>query len=124
MVNHFGSMVNINFNGHGMVSIKQHGKLIMNENLFILGEFLQDIRLPEKLRGVRSTEIGLAANIDITNGKTFVPVSNNDSVLFAYMPTKISTYNLPLLVNANFLTNANREQIRFGINGSLNVYPV
>ncbi|CAF4087339.1 unnamed protein product [Rotaria sp. Silwood2] len=77
----------------------------------IPSEVLRDTRLPEKLHNVPSTTISLAAKLDKNKGNTFIPVSNKDSILFAYMPTKISTYNLPLLVSANFLTNANREQI-------------
>ncbi|CAF3272127.1 unnamed protein product [Rotaria sp. Silwood2] len=34
-----------------------------------------------------------------------------DSILFSYLPTKISEYKFPVLINANFLTNVNREQI-------------
>jgi hypothetical protein len=85
--------------------------LINRREILVPSEILEDKRLPEKLRHVLSTEIGLAAKLDINNQKRFITVSNNDRILFAYMPTKISTYQLPLLVNANFLTNANREQI-------------
>jgi hypothetical protein len=85
--------------------------LVSRRTLQVSPQVLTDIRLPEKLRNVSSTEIGLAAKLDESNVNAFIPVSNRDNVLFAYMPTKISTYDLPLLVNANFLTNANREQI-------------
>ncbi|UJR19795.1 hypothetical protein I4U23_022928 [Adineta vaga] len=33
------------------------------------------------------------------------------SILFSYLPTKIFEYKFPILINANFLTNVNREQI-------------
>ncbi|CAF1063966.1 unnamed protein product [Adineta steineri] len=85
--------------------------LVSRRQITMPPEAFKDVRLPEKLRSGCSTEIGLAAKIDITDEKTFIPVLESDSVLFAYMPTKISTYKLPLLINANFLTNANREQI-------------
>jgi hypothetical protein len=38
-----------------------------------------------------------------------------DSVLFSYLPTKIFEYKFPVLINANFLTNVNREQIHTGL---------
>ncbi len=85
--------------------------LVSQRKIRVQPEVLKDTRLPEKLSHVQSTEIGLAAQLDVNNRKMFIPVSNNDNVLFAYMPTKISKYNLPLLISANFLTNANREQI-------------
>ncbi|CAF4831526.1 unnamed protein product, partial [Rotaria sp. Silwood2] len=71
----------------------------------------KDARLPKRLRYVSSTIIDLAAMFHNDNPRNFILLSNNDSVLFAFMPTKISTYNSLLLVSANFLTNANREQI-------------
>ncbi|CAF3395382.1 unnamed protein product [Rotaria socialis] len=70
---------------------------------------LGDIRLPEKLNQDKVVEMTLAAKID-ANDK-IEPVRGSDSVLFAYLPTKISTYNLPILVNSNFLVNASREHI-------------
>ncbi|CAF2925481.1 unnamed protein product [Rotaria sp. Silwood2] len=68
-----------------------------------------DFRLPEKLQDAKQTEIILAAKIDKNDNIESVQGRNN--ALFAYLPTKIITYNLPILVNANFLTNASREHI-------------
>ena len=85
--------------------------LLTRREVQVPSEVLLDTRLPEKLREASTTEIGLAAQIDPTHGNNFLPLTNNSSLLFSYIPTRISTYNLPLLVNANFLTNANREQI-------------
>ena len=86
------------------------GRKVINVPPEILNK---DRRLPEKLRQMPSTEIGLAARLDSDNPKMFspAPTGKGNSVLFAYMPTKISAYNLPLLTNVNCLTNANREQI-------------
>ena len=39
---------------------------------------------------------------------------DQESVLFSYLPTKILDYKFPVLINADFLTNANREQIHIG----------
>ncbi|CAF4096244.1 unnamed protein product [Rotaria sordida] len=85
--------------------------LVSRREVLIPQEVRKDIRLPEKLRNVSSTIIGLAAMLQNDNPRNFISSSNKGSVLFAFMPTKIFTYNLPLLVSANFLTNANREQI-------------
>ena len=85
--------------------------LLIRREVQVPSEVLLDTRLPEKLRDASTTEIGLAAQIDPTHGNNFKPLTNHSSLLFSYIPTRIFTYNLPLLVNANFLTNANREQI-------------
>ena len=68
-----------------------------------------DIRLPEKLREAKSTELMLAARID--KNDSIESVQGRHNGLFAYLPTKITTYNFPFLVNPNFLTNASREHI-------------
>ncbi|UJR16342.1 hypothetical protein I4U23_003248 [Adineta vaga] len=95
-----------------LYNAKQHSQwLVCRRQVLVPPEKLEDIRLPKKLRSVQSTEIILAAKISTQNEKKFIPVSNDDNILFAYIPTKISTYKLPILVNTNFLTNANREQI-------------
>ena len=39
-------------------------------------------------------------------------ITETDSVLFTYLPTKDTTYNFPFLVNADFVTNSSREQIQ------------
>ena len=68
-----------------------------------------DIRLPEKLREAKSTELILAARIDKNDNIESVQGRHNG--LFAYLPTKIITYNFLVLANANFLTNASQEHI-------------
>ena len=83
--------------------------LLHSCTLNVPDDVLNDIRLPEKLKKDKVVEMTLAAQID-ANDK-IVPVRGSDSVLFAYLPTKISTYNLPILVNTNFLVNASREHI-------------
>ncbi|CAF5127983.1 unnamed protein product, partial [Rotaria sp. Silwood1] len=71
--------------------------LVSRREVLIPREVHKDIRLPEKLRNISSAVIGLAAMLQNDNPRNFIPLSNKDSVLFAFMPTKISTYNLPLL---------------------------
>ena len=77
--------------------------------LNVPNEVLNDIHLPEKFQQEKAVEMTLAARID-SNDK-IVPVRGSDSILFAYLPTKISIYNLPILVNSSFLVNASREHI-------------
>ncbi|UJR07272.1 hypothetical protein I4U23_011560 [Adineta vaga] len=67
-------------------------------------------RLPEKLQRIKEIDLTLA--IKINQNDCFEPVRGSDSILFAYLPTKISTYNLPVLVNAQFSINASREHIQ------------
>ena len=87
--------------------------LISHRMVSIPSDIRSDRRLPEKLHQMSSIEIGLAARLDPNNPKKFRRMSTDtdDNVLFAYMPTKISEYNLSLITNVNCLTNANREQI-------------
>lgn len=70
----------------------------------------QDLRLPEKLQTAAQTEMILAACID--RNDNIESVQGKQSALFTYLPTKITTYNLPILVNAQFLVNASREYIQ------------
>ncbi|CAF4618969.1 unnamed protein product, partial [Didymodactylos carnosus] len=68
-----------------------------------------DLNIPEKLRWAQQTELFFAAKYN--NKDVIQKLEKLESVLFAYIPTKISQYELSVLVNANFLTNVNREQI-------------
>ncbi|CAF1034767.1 unnamed protein product [Didymodactylos carnosus] len=65
--------------------------------------------VPEKLKSLRKTELFFAAKCD--EKCNIQKLTETESVLFSYMPTKITEYQLPFLVNANFITNVNREQI-------------
>ncbi|CAF0839135.1 unnamed protein product [Rotaria sordida] len=83
--------------------------LLCTCNIDVPDNARNDFRLPEKLQNAKQTEIILAAKIDRNDNIGSVKGHNN--ALFAYLPTKITTYDLPILVNANFLTNASREHI-------------
>jgi len=80
-------------------------------------------KVPEKLRFIKKAEIFFAAKykdpILDPNGAVITPggiekLRDQESLVFSYLPTKILEYKFPLLINANFLTNANREQIHTG----------
>ena len=64
--------------------------------------------IPAKLKEVTKTKITFAAKVD---DNKIVPVK--DSVLFTYLPTKVTDFDFPFLVNADFLTTASRESIHF-----------
>lgn len=108
-------IINISQLRDGSIKISYGDKKIISHWLLhscilnVPNEVLHDMRLPEKFQQVKTVEMTLAARID-SNDK-IVPVRGSDSVLFAYLPTKISIYNLPILVNSSFLVNASREHI-------------
>ncbi|CAF3692948.1 unnamed protein product [Rotaria sp. Silwood1] len=83
--------------------------LLSTCNIDVPDNARNDFRLPEKLQDAKQTEMILAAKIDRNDNIESIKGRNN--ALFAYLPTKITTYNLPILINANFLTNASREHI-------------
>ncbi|CAF4960034.1 unnamed protein product [Rotaria sp. Silwood1] len=85
----------------------------------IRDKLVGDSKAPEKLRSIEKAEMFFAAKYkDSTTDENEEMISggieklrDQDSILFSYLPTKISEYKFPVLINANFLTNVNREQI-------------
>lgn len=81
-----------------------------------------DTKAPEKLRLMKKAEMFFAAkyeNPEYDKNNELIAggierLREQDSVLLSYLPTKISEYKFPVLINANFLTNVNREQIHTG----------
>jgi hypothetical protein len=72
----------------------------------------KDSKAPEKLRFIKKAEMFFAAKYN--DGGTIEKLQDKESHLFCYLPTKIFDYIFPIIINANFLTNANREQIHTG----------
>ena len=68
----------------------------------------RDDKTPEKLKNAEFTEISFAAKIE--KGK-IRELKERDSLIFTYLPTNISNFKFPFLVNGSFLTNAAREGI-------------
>jgi hypothetical protein len=66
----------------------------------------QDDQTPEKLKEAEFTEISFAAKIE--EGK-IKPLKKEESLIFTYLPTKVSDFEFPFLVNGSFITNAARE---------------
>lgn len=68
----------------------------------------QDDKAPDKLKEAKFTEISFAANIE--NGK-LKEIKGEESLIFTYLPTKVTDFEFPFLVNGSFFTNAGREGI-------------
>lgn len=66
----------------------------------------QDDKTPEKLKEAEFTEISFAAKVE--EGK-IKPLKKEESLIFTYLPTKVSDFEFPFLVNGSFITNAARE---------------
>lgn len=70
---------------------------------------LQDERnIPEKLLNTDSIEVTLAAKI---GNDGINRISEQETLLYSYLPTDERKYSLPVLVNTSFLTTANRESL-------------
>lgn len=69
-------------------------------------EISTDSKVPTKLKELDTFDVSFAIRIDY-NGN-IEPVNN--SVLYTYLPTSYG-FGLPFLVNANFITDAGRQQI-------------
>ncbi|MEA5597393.1 sacsin N-terminal ATP-binding-like domain-containing protein [Rivularia sp. UHCC 0363] len=67
-----------------------------------------DKKVPDKLKKVERSKLSFAAQIK--NDK-LEAVDKDNSVLFTYLPTNVKEYGFPFLVNADFLTTANRQEI-------------
>ncbi len=88
----------------------------------IRDKLAKDSKAPEKLQSIKKAEMFFAAKYKVPthdeNGEVISGgierLYDQDSILFSYLPTKIFDYKFPFLINANFLTNVNREQIHTG----------
>lgn len=67
-----------------------------------------DKAVPPKLKEISSTKLNFICQV--VDGK-IIPVSPEASFLFTYLPTNVNDYKFPFLVNADFLTTANRQSI-------------
>lgn len=67
---------------------------------------VHDSKTPTKLKDSDSVEISFAIALD--KDKNIIPLS--DAVMYTYLPTSFS-FGLNFIVNANFITDAGRQQI-------------
>lgn len=86
--------------------LSKNFKLLIPEG--IKHDLAQDTNIPEKFK--EATQIDLTLCAQIKNG-SITKLNNSDKLLYAYLPTEEKKYNLPVLVNASFLTTANRESL-------------
>lgn len=71
-------------------------------------ELKKDDKTPKKLQEAEFTEISFAAKLE--NGK-IKAVKDSESLIFTFLPTKVTDFRFPFLVNGSFMTNAAREGI-------------
>jgi hypothetical protein len=71
-------------------------------------ELKKDEKTPVKLKLADFTEMSFAAQIQ--DGK-IKALGRDESLVFTYLPTKVSNLNFPFLINGSFLTNAPREAL-------------
>ncbi|CAF0977112.1 unnamed protein product [Adineta steineri] len=76
----------------------------------ILEKLAEDTKAPDKLRFIK-TKVEMFFATKYKDASGIEKLREQESILFSYLPTKISEYKFPVLINANFLTNVNREQI-------------
>jgi len=63
---------------------------------------------PEKLREARKASISFA--IKIENGK-IVRLGKETNNIYSFLPTTVSLYDFPFIVNSNFITDAGRQNL-------------
>lgn len=88
---------------HWLITSKE-----VNLNLFpeVKEALVHDSKTPTKLKDSDSLEISFA--IALNNENSIVPLVN--AVMYTYLPTSFS-FGLKFIVNANFITDAGRQQI-------------
>lgn len=63
---------------------------------------------PEKLREAKKTNMSFAINLVDNKLK---PIDKDFNNIFAFLPTSVSEYSFPFIVNANFITDAGRQNL-------------
>lgn len=64
--------------------------------------------VPEKLKEIKKSKLSFACQI---KENKILKIEPDKSFLFTYLPTNVDDYKFPFLVNADFLTTANRQSI-------------
>ncbi len=71
-------------------------------------DLANDQNIPDKFKSATQIDLTLCAQI---KDRSIVTLSGTEKLLYSYLPTEETNYNFPVLVNANFLTTANRESL-------------
>lgn len=79
----------------------------------VADKLASDQNTPQKLKDAKSFDLSFAISVDGETGE-IKRLDGDDAVVFTYLPTsfKFGTVGLPFLVNANFITDAGRQQLR------------
>lgn len=73
-------------------------------------ELKGDNKSPKKLQDMTHVELSFAFKLE-DNLKSISLLTSNESCIFTYLPTSVTEFGLPFLVNSNFLVDAGREKI-------------
>jgi hypothetical protein len=76
----------------------------------IQSELKSDPKTPKKIQDMEKTEISFAINVNESFDKITL-LEHGSSPLYSYLPTTVKEYNIPFIVNCNFLLDASREKI-------------
>ncbi len=89
--------------------IYSNGEVPVPDN--VREEINADTSTPEKLKDAKTFDLSFA--IALSSDGKLKRVDKKDAVIYTYLPTsfKFGTEGLPFLVNANFITDAGRQQL-------------
>lgn len=73
-------------------------------------ELKADPKTPKKIQEMEKTEISFAIQINDSLHEIQL-LEHGNSPLYSYLPTTVKEYNIPFIVNCNFLLDASREKI-------------
>jgi len=99
------------------IILKQNNKIInewiiYNTNLKVPNSLKKALKkedsIPDKLTEAKTIRLTLAIK---KTKKGLEELTDNENLLYSYLPTDEKRYNLPVLVNTSFLTTANRESL-------------
>lgn len=86
---------------NGKLDIEIQKKLRDNKNL-------ENRNIPDKIRFQENYEISFAAKLEKNK---LVSLSDKETLIFTYLPTKVKNCGFPFLVNSNFLADTSREHL-------------
>ena len=73
-------------------------------------ELKGDRQTPKKIQEMQKTEIAFAVKLDNTS-KNLEALNPAESPIYSYLPTSVTEFDFPFIVNCNFLLDAGREKI-------------
>jgi hypothetical protein len=73
-------------------------------------ELKADPKTPKKIQSMEKTEMSFALEVNEAFNQIKL-LEEGSAPLYSYLPTTVKEYNLPFIVNCNFLLDASREKI-------------